>query len=65
MPTERTDRFTGKPIPETRSRLAETIDETCDECGTQLINRCLTCGAPVCCPKCCDEAMRKEARDAD
>ena len=23
--------------------------------GTLLIDRCQQCGAPVCCPKCCDE----------
>ena len=36
----------------------------CDECGTELIDRCWRCGAPVCCPKCCDETM-KEAENAE
>ena len=30
--------------------------EKCAECGTVLnIHGCLNCGAPVCCPKCCDD----------
>lgn len=27
--------------------------DKCDHCGTQLIDMCYKCGAPVCCPKCC------------
>lgn len=27
----------------------------CDLCGTQVINNCCICGAPVCCPKCCNQ----------
>jgi hypothetical protein len=34
----------------------------CDTCGTELINRCLQCGAPVCCPKCCNEATAEHYR---
>jgi hypothetical protein len=34
----------------------------CDQCGTELIDQCLWCGAPVCCPKCCEET-RKENSD--
>ena len=30
--------------------------EKCAECGTVLnIHGCLNCGAPVCCPKCCNQ----------
>ena len=50
-----TDRFTGKPIDKASDNLPRQLDEECDECGTKLIARCLQCGAPVCCPKCCDE----------
>ena len=28
---------------------------TCDECGTELVDECLRCGALQCCPKCCIE----------
>ncbi len=28
----------------------------CDVCGTALHDKCLICGAPQCCPKCCREA---------
>lgn len=32
-------------------------EEKCVICGTVLnIHGCLNCGAPVCCPKCCDKA---------
>ena len=31
------------------------MSEFCDECGTELIDKCFRCGAPVCCPKCCRE----------
>lgn len=40
----------------------------CETCGTELINRCLQCGAPVCCPKCCREAtaeLRRELKRAE
>lgn len=30
--------------------------DVCEHCGTKLIDECLMCGAPVCCPKCCLEA---------
>ena len=26
---------------------------------TELIDGCVQCGAPVCCPKCCDEAIKE------
>lgn len=32
---------------------------TCDECGTELIDECLRCGAPQCCPKCCAETTQE------
>ncbi len=34
----------------------------CDHCGTEIvIDGCWRCGAPQCCPKCCDEAFRELA----
>lgn len=57
--TNPVDRFTGKPAPEAVSqRLPRTTKEVCETCGTQIIDRCLVCGAPQCCPKCCHEAYR-------
>ena len=35
---------------------AQLGKERCDDCGTELIDSCLICGAPVCCPKCCARA---------
>jgi hypothetical protein len=52
MSRERIDYFSGKPIP---SIWPKETREKCDECGTNLIDRCMRCGAPVCCPKCCAE----------
>jgi hypothetical protein len=37
----------------------------CDTCGTELINRCWQCGAPICCPKCCNEATAEHYRLAE
>lgn len=31
----------------------------CDACGTSTIDNCGQCGAPQCCPKCCDETTRE------
>ena len=45
--------FTGKPTP----RILAKTQKRCDDCGTELINDCWVCGAPVCCPKCCMEAI--------
>ena len=30
--------------------------EVCEHCGTELMDQCLRCGAPVCCPRCCSES---------
>ncbi len=27
--------------------------ERCETCGTEIIDNCLRCGAPRCCPHCC------------
>ena len=29
------------------------MSERCDDCGTELIDKCAVCGAPICCPLCC------------
>lgn len=34
-----------------------TVDQ-CDVCSTALIDDCPRCGAPVCCPKCCEESAK-------
>lgn len=48
------DRWTGKPVDKISDLLPKENGEKCEECGTPLINNCLTCGAPICCPKCCE-----------
>lgn len=48
------DNWTGKPINKPSDSLPEFNGELCDECGSALIDRCLRCGAPVCCPVCCE-----------
>ena len=35
-------------------------DETCDHCGgNEIVYNCPVCGAPNCCPTCCDEALEE------
>jgi hypothetical protein len=29
----------------------------CETCGTRLIDNCLECGAPQCCPRCCKHGL--------
>ncbi len=33
----------------------------CDICGTKCITNCLLCGAPNCCPKCCEDQRAVDA----
>lgn len=49
------DKFTGKLLDNAAQNLPNQLNEECEHCGTKLICRCLLCGAPVCCPKCCGE----------
>lgn len=35
------------------------MTEVCKIHGNILINECYQCGAPVCCPSCCNEATRQ------
>lgn len=37
----------------------------CDVCGTECVDRCFKCGAPQCCPKCCDEALSQRFDELD
>ena len=54
---ERILNITGKPFPE---NLDSIEHEKCDFCGTELISNCLICGAPVCCPKCCNSGVKND-----
>ncbi len=31
------------------------LEQECDDCGSQIIYNCARCGAPQCCPKCCEK----------
>ena len=42
-----------KTISQLQARCREMERDRCGDCGSSLINQCLACGAPVCCPKCC------------
>lgn len=53
------DPITGKPIDRPSDLLPASCAGECDHCGGPLISRCLQCGAPVCCPACCDETTRE------
>lgn len=37
---------------------------TCDTCSTQLIDQCCRCGAPQCCPLCCQRSTFEEIEAA-
>ena len=51
---DRISSLVGKPIPQF---IDETEHEKCEYCGTELVSNCVICGAPVCCPKCCNESQ--------
>ena len=56
MITMTVDIYTGKQIDRPSDNLSNGgIGEYCDECGTELIDKCARCGAPICCPECCAE----------
>jgi hypothetical protein len=54
------DKFTGKPFDHATDRLPHYNGSFCEECGSELIDHCIRCGAPVCCPKCCEEEKWKK-----
>jgi hypothetical protein len=53
------------------ARIAELERERCEHCGATLnVSGCQRCGAPVCCPQCCQiqsltERVRKVERERD
>lgn len=52
----KTDRYTGKPIPEHWSGIGplHRATDPCEHCGgTEMVAGCPLCGAPECCPSCC------------
>ena len=41
-------------LAEAKSRIAELERGRCEDCGATLnVSGCQRCGAPVCCPQCC------------
>lgn len=36
-----------------QARVKELERNQCAHCGARLIDGCLSCGAPICCPQCC------------
>ena len=51
------DKYTGKPFDRLGDRLPTQLDEKCENGhdDTYLISNCPRCGAPICCPDCCNE----------
>ena len=49
------DRWTGREIDRTTESLPSSNGMFCETCGTECVDRCLICGAPQCCPRCCWE----------
>ena len=35
------------------------MSSKCEHCGTTIIDDCWVCGAPQCCPKCCEETTKE------
>jgi hypothetical protein len=54
------DRFTGKLVDHPSDLLPEFNGNKCEFCGSECIDRCLLCGAPQCCPRCCVESSTEE-----
>lgn len=57
------DPYTGKPVDRVVDLLPSGTGERCDHCGAEIINHCLRCGAPQCCPRCCAEAAAEERKE--
>lgn len=50
------DKYTWKQTDRPRWSDFGTPNGTfCEVCGTECIDRCINCGAPQCCPKCCHD----------
>ena len=48
--------YTGKEVDKLGWKgLQIPNGQLCNVCGTELVDKCPRCGAPVCCPKCCQE----------
>lgn len=56
------DKFTGKPYDWPHDAYPALNGLICEHCGDECINRCPQCGAPQCCPRCCNEATRELER---
>lgn len=51
------DKFTGNPFDKLSDRLPKQLKDKCENGHDMfLISNCMQCGAPICCPTCCDEA---------
>lgn len=50
------DRWTGKPTYRSTAIPGKASPEKCEDHGVPLVSDCAFCGAPVCCPACCEEA---------
>ena len=52
------DKFTGKKFDKISDRLPKQLKEKCGNGhDTLLISNCCKCGAPVCCPDCCNDLL--------
>lgn len=56
------DKITGKPFDNLSDRLPKQLEGKCENGHDAfLIAHCIQCGAPVCCPICCNEAESEKA----
>lgn len=58
VPVVRPPSVPEPPAPLPHEEFGRPNGLVCDECGTECVDRCLSCGAPQCCPRCCAEAVR-------
>jgi hypothetical protein len=40
-------------------KLGKDHPKGCERCGAELVRDCMICGAPNCCPRCCQETTRE------
>lgn len=48
---------------DSQEREGESCKAKCEDCGVEIINDCQFCGAPQCCPRCCDSTRATPEAD--
>lgn len=48
-----------EPVILVDSPFLQVMRPRCDTCGGEVIDKCMQCGAPVCCPSCCSDTAQQ------